>query len=176
MKKILYAFLFTGICAWTACSNGDYQANPSSPGNGGIAPVNPLTSTQFSWSGTAPFSANIDGAGFVADNAYYTHDSTWANQIYASKGSTQFYFYLSDVWKDNLYNLGYHQYTRYCQVSDSVSGLYETYYSFNGNSGGLWMLENDSAYFAGQFYFKGITDKGKVINITNGYFKLAKPL
>ncbi len=65
-------------------------------------------------------------------------------------------------------------YNRYSQYTDSLGYLDGTYYSYLSNSGGLKITQNDTAVIKGQFYFKGISPNGKIVNISNGYFNINK--
>jgi hypothetical protein len=174
MNKSLYLILFACVCFFASCSNGDYLANPTANSNNGINPITPLESDEFTWSGNDPVSADINGAHWIADWSYYTIDSTWANIITAGKGSQVMYIYLRDVWKDNLYDIGYKVPSRYIKWSDSVNHEYVTFYSNLGNSGAVFMTRNDSAGIAGKFYFTGVSLSGQVINLTNGHFSREK--
>jgi hypothetical protein len=174
MKRIFYALAVAGISVLAACSNGDYKASPDNNANGSVNPVTPLTSTQYSWSGEDPLSANINGAYWKADEAYFMMDSTFSNILVGRKGNQLIYFYLRDVWKDNLYDIGYKVPYRYIAWTDSVDGTYSAFYSNLGNSAGLKMLRNDSAGIQGLFYAKAVDAKGRVVNVSNGYFNLKK--
>jgi hypothetical protein len=190
MKKALYSLLLlAGITvALTSCTNGDYTANPSSNANGSINPLLPLTSSQFTWSGTDPMSCDINGTHWVADAAYFSVNPLVSNRIQGIKGSdstaSEICLSLNDVWKDNLYNMGYHIYNRwgayytfafgdpFAEPSTDIAPF--IYYSHLGNSGEIKILTNDSASIKGQFYFQGVNSKGQVMNITNGYFNISK--
>lgn len=174
MKKIIYALAVAGISVLASCSNGDYKASPDNNTNNSVNPIAPLTSSQYTWTGAEPVSANINGSPWTADVAYFSNDSTWANVIVAMKGSQVMYLYLRDVWKDNVYDIGYKVPYRYIIWTDSVDGTYSAFYSNLGNSAGLKMNQNDSATIKGQFYAKAVDSKGRVVNISNGYFKLSK--
>ncbi|MES2704757.1 MAG: DUF6252 family protein [Bacteroidota bacterium] len=176
MKKIFYSLMVAGVLGLAACSNGDYEANPDSNTNSGINPIDPLTSDDFNWSGGEPVSATINGAGWKADAAYLTIDSTGANVLVAVKGHQVMAFYLRDVWKGNVYDIGFKQEFRHIMWSDSVGQTYNVYDSKLGNSAGIKIIENNDSLnvFSGQFYFKGVSPKGDVVNVTNGYFKVTK--
>lgn len=179
MKKILYSVLLAAIsCVAVSCSNGDYQANPDSNANNAVNPITPLTASEFTWGSDddAPFSADINGVHWKADNAYWGIDSSFANLIFASKDNSAkiFNLYLKDVWKDNLYDMEWANYNRFATFGDSVNGDFPIYRSQLSNSGGVLILQNDSLKFKGKFYFKGVTTDGKIVNITNGYFDLKK--
>lgn len=176
MKKTFYSILFvavTGILG--ACSNGDYLANPSNPGNGSINPLNPLKSEDFTWTGTDPMSADINGTHWVAEAASFTLDTSGTNILVGTKGANIMGFYLNNVWSGNLYDMGFKVGNRFGTFLDSATAVNGAYFSYLGNSGEVKILENDSAYIKGQFYFQGVTTGGKIINVTNGYFKIAKP-
>lgn len=174
MKKIIYALAVAGISVLASCSNGDYKASPDNNANGSVNPVSPLTSSEYTWNGQDPVSADINGAHWQADVAYFSLDSTWANILVASKGSQIMYFRLADVWGGNIYDLGYKVPNRYIVWTDSVDGTYTAFASNLGNSAGLKVNQNDSAVIKGQFYAKAVSTSGKVVNISNGYFKLNK--
>jgi len=170
MKNIVYyLFLFISLSFFVACSNGDYIANPSSNINGSVNPLHPLAATDFTWTGTDPLSANIDGAPFVATWATFSFDSG-VNVIAGIKGNKVIYLYLTNTWAANLYNMGYHQYNSSGYYGDSTN----VYWSYYGNSGGLYVLQNDTFRIKGLFYFQGINAKGEVINVSNGYFNVPK--
>jgi hypothetical protein len=54
-----------------------------------------------------------------------------------------------------------------------VPGLY-TYSSLAGNSGELYMLQNDTAVISGKFYFQGVDTAGNIVSVLNGYFNVPK--
>ena len=173
---VYYIFVFTCLSFFVACSNGDYVANPATNANGSINPLHPLTSSDFTWSGKDPLSANVNGTYFEAKDYIYTFDSG-RNMIFASNGAKAFYLFLKDVWKGNLYNMGYKQYDISGYYTDSFGDANSYYFSDLGNSGGLYMLKNDTVlggYISGLFYFQGINSRGQVINISNGYFNVQK--
>lgn len=175
MNRIFYALLLlAGIYGIASCSNGDYSANPASPQAGSINPLNPLTKNQFTWGGTNPVSADINGVHWVADAASFALDTSGANVIIATKGVNIMMFYLRNVWSGNLYDMGYKVSSRYASYIDSASSLSGYYFSYLGNSGEVYMVENDSAIIKGMFYFQGVTTDGKLINVSNGYFNIAK--
>ena len=168
MRYIFYCFLLvTGLSVFTACSNGDYIANPGTNANASVNPLHPLTASDFTWSGTNPMSGNFNGVPWVASSAAYAFDSNM-NVLRGYIGNNQLVLYLTGAWRGNLYNMGYHQYN-YSGIWTDSTGSYE---SVLGNSGGLFMLQNDSLGIKGLFYFQGIDTKGDVINITNGYFNI----
>jgi hypothetical protein len=187
MKNLLYAILlFTGICiAMSACSNGDYTANPSSNGNNSVNPLNPLNKSQFdTWTGTGMVSAKIDGALWVADTATYTLDTSGTNVIIAYKDSFRqvLTFYFKNTWAGNIYNMGYKQYSTSANWFPKFSVLFDTfsanpkyfYTSALGNSGEMYQIENDSAFFKGKFYFQAVNGSGDIVNFTEGWFDLPK--
>jgi hypothetical protein len=177
MKKIVYSVLFCiSISAFLwSCSSGAYVANSSSPANNSVNPLNPLTTSQFTWTGVDPVSCNINGTPWVADSATYSLiDSTGANVVLAYKNKKLVLsLYLVRTWQGSLYNMGYKQYnTTGTYFPDSTLTNY--YYSALGNSGELYMQKNDTVNFQGRFYFQAVNTKSQVVNISNGYFNLKK--
>lgn len=159
-----------------ACNNGDYKANPDNPTNGAINPLNPLTASQFNWSGVTPVSLNINGALWVADSAFYFMDTAGNNTVYAFKDKQALFLYFKDTWQGNVYSMGFHQYScigQWLQL-DSFYSANSYYQSALGNSGGLYISRNDTVRFAGEFYFHGVNGNGQSVSITNGFFDLKK--
>ena len=178
MKQFIHAvLLFSGIIGFSACSNGDYIANPSSNGNSAINPITPLTAAEFTWSGQEPLSADINGVHWKADAVTFGLDSTGANIMIATSasGGKMMYFRLSDVWSGNLYDLEFKNVKRWSYYADSVGSLLGYYRSDLGNSGEIKIVENDSAVISGLFYYEGVTPGGQIASIKNGYFKIIKP-
>ena len=177
MKNIFYIILlFTALSGFSACSSGDYNANPSSAASASINPLDPLDSAQFNWasSGTNPMSATINGSGWVADGVNYSF-SAGQNVLYGYKGSTMVLeLFLTNTWAGNIYPMGYKLYNPSMIWTDSIGNATSYYESELGNSGELLMLENDSVTIKGLFYFQGVNIYGNVINVTNGYFNVSK--
>ncbi len=159
-----------------ACSSGDYKADPNSATNGVINPLNPLTASQFDWTGVSPVSLNVNGSLWVADSAFYFLDTTGSNTIYAYKGKQALFLYFKNTWSGNVYSMGFHQYNCVGQwiELDSFFSAGSYYQSPLGTSGGVYITQNDTARFAGEFYFHGVNGSGKSVSITNGYFNLKK--
>lgn len=179
MKKLFYSLIvFSTIAAGlSSCSNGDYTANPDTNANGSINPLNPLKPSDFSWGGDDPLSANLNGTKWVAETVALSYDSSVGNAIVGMRDGKIMIFYLQNVWRDNVYDMGFAKYDRYAVVKDSATASDSSIYvSYIGNSGGLYMTQNDSAIFAGKFYFQGVNKYGKILNVTNGHFKIAKPI
>lgn len=195
MKKVLYSILFLSAVfgVLSACNNGDYNANPGSNANGSINPINPLKSSEFTWAGTDPMSADINGAHWVADAAYFQLDTFGRNLIVGVKGPQMMAFILSDVWTNNVYNIGYKISNRmglYWTGIDSTMGTSGDIWSYIGasstahadfifssylgNSGEFKLVENDSLHIKGLFYFQAANNSGAITNITNGYFNVRK--
>lgn len=177
MKKIFQALLIAGISAsLVSCSNGDYVVDPSDNANGSVNPITPLTAAEFTWGGTKPFSAEINGSMWVADRANFTLDGSGGNVIVATKDGSPavMSLYLKDVWSGNLYDMEWKNNIRYATYSDSVENKYETYFSALSNSGGLLMDRNDTAVIAGKFYFKGVSLDQKTVTINKGFFHIEK--
>ncbi len=178
MKQLFYSVLmFAGVCsAMSSCSNGAYDANPAGAANTGVNPLNPLTSSQFTWVGSGSFSGDVNGVHFVADTSAWYLDSSGTNVFVGYSGSKGFIFYLNNVYSVNVYPMQYHIYNRQAAWTDSVGNVNDYYFSYLGNSGEVKVTENDSAYIKGQFYFQGVTANGRLVTVSNGTFNIAKPL
>ncbi len=177
MKKIFYTFLVGAITlSLASCSNGDYQADPASNANGAVNPVTPLADDEFNWKGEDPVSCDVNGTHWKADYASFVLDTSGANLIQAGKNGVigRLSFYLKDVWKGNTYPMEWKDYNRYAAYYDSVDKTFTGFFSYLSNSGGLKIIQNDSAVIKGYFYFKGISPEGKIINVSNGWFNINK--
>ena len=177
MKYIFYCFLLiTGMSLFSACSNGDYITNPSTNANASVNPLHPLKASDFNWPGTDPMSADINGVHFVASGCTYSFDSG-KNILMGYNGSKTLTLYLMNAWVGNLYSMGYNQYNTSGYWTDSFGVINNYYFSNLGNSGGLYMLKNDTfsgGYIKGLFYFQGVNAQGEIINVTHGYFNVQK--
>lgn len=178
MKRVLYTFLFmAGLSVMlSACSGGDYKANASSPANNSINPLKPLTASQFTWSGVDPVSANINGSPWVADSAMYFLDSTGANVIFAYNGTQALYLYFRNTWQGGLYNMGFNNYDVIGEWVNMDSSFVSTSWHISalGNSGEMYMQQNDTVVFKGRFYCQAVNSHGDIVNISNGYFNFNK--
>ena len=179
MKKLLYSIL---VCAavgslFASCSNGDYVANPNSNANQSVNPLNPLKSSQFTWTGSKPLSVYVNGSPWVADTAYYGfNDSSGTNIIVGWKGHQYLQLNLSNVYGGSIYTM---QLKTYNVIAtwydiDSIFSVNSEYTSLLGNSGEIKMIENDSAKMVAQFYFQGVNGYGGVSNFSNGYLEINK--
>ena len=175
MKNLFYsiALAAAAVMLLNSCSSGVYDANPSSVANQSINPLNPLKANQFTWSGSIPFSAVVNGALWVADTAWTYIDTSGAGNIEAVKYATDgvFLIHYPNSWGGNLYNMGYEQ-PRTALFADSVGGKYEVYYSVLGNSGELYLTKNVTDTLIGKFYFQGVGPDSTLVNITDGYIDL----
>ena len=180
MKNVFVYFLLFGAVAcglFSACTGGAYNANPSSNANYVINPLEPLKASQFTWgvgSTTGTIGGVINGSSWSSTNAYWVLDSG-SNDLYGSVGSAIIYLHLNGVYAGNVYSMGYQQYNQSCTFSDSVGSTYNSYYSYLGNSGEVYITENDSAFIRGMFYCEGISKTGEINAINNGYFNIQKP-
>ncbi len=184
MKKIFHSILlFASACIITSsCSNGEYQANPAGAANDGVNPLKPLTADEFTWSGSGSFSAEINGVAFKADTSSWYLDSSGTNVFAGYSGKKTLLFYLNGVYAVNVYSLAYHIYNTQALYIENNTGTknpdtiaMNTYASYLGNSGGVKIVENDSAFIKGLFYFQGVTTGGKLVTVKNGYFNVSKP-
>jgi hypothetical protein len=183
MKNTFYAFLIAAAISFavTACSSGEYNANPSSTTNQSINPLHPLDSAGFDWASTSasPFSASINGGGFVGKDSlsgWFLDDTTGADVVYGINGLQGFKLYLLSAYAGKIYSLGYHEYKTWALYSDVDTSFLpgHAFYSYFGNSGEVQILENDIHAIRGMFYFQGVTSTGAVVNVTNGYFNINK--
>ena len=178
MKNVFYSILLlAGIgFAGMACNKGAYNANTNSNQNLGVNPLTPLTADQFDWAGSShdPMSATINGVPWAASYATWSLDTKGGNVITGYLGAKKMFLYLNQVYAGNVYDMGYNNFLQAGIWSDSVGAIYENYYSTNGNSGEVYITHNDSASITGLFYFKGASNSGEVVEVTNGYFHLSK--
>jgi hypothetical protein len=176
MKKIFLGLALAGLGMMTACSNGDYTANPSGNTNGSVNPVTPLTSGEYTWGGADPMSVYVNGSYWTPDWAGAGYpDSTGGTTIGGVKGSRAIVIYVRDMWGGNVYNTGYNSTYRWVAIADSMNGVYDTAYSYLGNSAGTMMVKNDSSGYKGLFYAKCVSKRGNVVNLSQGYFNLSRP-
>ena len=180
MRKLVYSLVFcSAVLGLVSCSNGDYQASPTSNANNAVNPITPLEPDEYSWSGDEPMSADINGARWVADYATFGLDSSGGNVLVGYKDGSPFLlrFYLKDVWTGNTYSMEWEDYDRFAYITDSATLFTDgAYFSYLSNSGGVHILRNDSAMIQGKFYYKGVSATGKTITVNNGYFEIEKPL
>jgi len=181
MKKIVYslvlgAFVVAGLAS---CNNGDYINDSTSNANGAVNPVTPLKSSEFTWGNPdEKLSADINGAHWSADYVDFSLDSTGANVItgYKNNSSVIVQLYLRDVWgPDNVYSMEWENMSRHGMYMDSKNFTDGAYYSYLSNSGGLKMTYNDTNAIKGLFYFKAISNNGKIVNLANGIINVVKP-
>jgi len=173
MKNIFRgALLCVTVAFFAACSNGDYVANPANASNSSINPLDPLKPADFTWTGTEPISADVNGVNMVFSGGWALDSGK--NIIAGTNGTSWMYLSLKDVYAVNLYGMGYNTYTTWGAYWDSLGVSGSAYYSYLGNSGAVYITRNDSAGMVGQFYFLGVNARGQYKNITHGYFKIDK--
>jgi len=181
MKNVILTILLFGAVAcglFSACTGGAYNASPGSNANYVINPLEPLKTSQFTWgvgSTTGTLGGVINGVAWSTNNATWYLDTTGTNDIVGNVGSVMIFLRLKGVYSNNLYSMGYQQYNQSCSYSDSVGSNFYAYYSYNGNSGEVYVTENDSAYIRGMFYCECIASTGQIAAINNGYFNIKKP-
>ena len=178
MNKLSYTILlFVCLCgSFASCDNGAYTANPGGSPAGVVNPLHPLTSSEFTWSGTGPLGCMVNGTPFVSDSAYTTWslDTSGGNSIMGLKGIQGISLYLRNVYAPNVYSMNFHSYYISGAWIDSLTNVSTYYLSYLGNSGEVKITENDSAYIRGLFYFEGISTTGNIVAVTNGYFNIKK--
>ena len=118
----------------------------------------------------SPWSSGESSTGWFLD------DTTGTNVIAGTSGNQGIVLYLTSVYAVNIYGMGYQNKTRYgvWSSNDSSALPVNAYYSYLGNSGQVQILENDSAFIKGTFYFQGINSAGTVVNVSDGYFYIRK--
>lgn len=179
MKKVLFSIIAgIGACTFFACSNGDYNANPTSASNESINPFNLLDSAAFNWSGTDAISANINGNFFNVDSTktgfILTSGGTNVITGYISPGHG-LRFDLNEVYGNNIYPLGYNNSYRAMSFQDSLPTGVKTYYSYFGNVGQVQIIRNDPQRIIGRFHFQALNMlNGDVVNVSNGWFNIRK--
>ena len=179
MKKVFYTILLlAGLSAAFAACSGTYNANPSSNANGVVNPLTPLTAAQFTWgvgSTVGSMGGVINGVAWTTNNVSYGFD-TGINSVIGVLGSQIMTLQCLHGYAGNIYPIAYGD-TKHNTLtwSDSVGGSYYQFYSYYGNSGEIYVTENDSAFFKGMFYCEVLTPGGQITAINNGYFNIAKP-
>ena len=177
MKNGFYSILlFAAISVlFAACTGGAYDASPSSNANLLVNPLTPLKSSQFTWGvgATGSMGGTINGAAWVAASTSWSFING-GNQLIGYNGSQVMNLFLANTWAGNIYSMTFHQYNSACTWSDSVGSSYYSYPSYLGNSGEVYITENDSAFIRGMFYCEGVTPSGQIVAINNGYFNIAK--
>lgn len=181
MKRIFHTLALAAAIAGTlaSCNNGDYVADPQSNANPGVNPVTPLTESEFTWGNqTEKLAADINGTRWVADYVTFFLDSTGANVVtgYKDKSDITLQLYMRDVWGGNLYEMEWDNMKRFGTVIKSIPLDASVYYSYLGNSGGLKITQNDSAWIRGTFYFKAVDAKKNVTSVLKGVMNVEKPL
>ncbi|NDC41366.1 MAG: hypothetical protein EBZ77_07430 [Chitinophagia bacterium] len=174
MKKLLLSLsAIVLVCLVLSCNNGAYMANPSSNGNNSANPLAPLDSAGFSWGGEDAISLKVDGNYYHSDsaNSYFYLDTGGYNVITGVFGSKRIMLRMSNIYKNNAYNYGYLNTLRMGVWYDST----HPYYSYYGNVGQVYILENKPSRITGKFYFQAQDTFGKnIVNISEGYFNIAK--
>ena len=185
MKNMfLFCMLFISVCGYFSCSSPNYSVSPNSLNNNSVNPLD-KNGVKYDWSGTAPISALINGAPWVADpgSVSYYYNSSKYNTFTGNIGGKQIMFFaFCAVTAPNIYTMGWKIGGQYIAYSDSatVLGRY-TYFSLNAmyGTGGVKIIRNDDStvvpgYIEGKFFFEGIDSVGRIINVTNGYFNVQK--
>jgi len=177
MKKVLLSIIASvAICSFMACSNGDYNANVSTATvNNSQNPLNLLDSAGFNWTGTDPFSCEINGVAYQGDSVNTTYNFSAGNDMITSVvGLKGFFLNFNSLYAGNVYYLGYQSYNNYGIYKDTVTSPTAQYFSYNGTVGQVLILRNDPLRMIGKFYFQGKTTNGTIVNISNGWFNIHK--
>lgn len=184
MKKVLYSVLFAAIAGvgFTACSNGDYNANPNSAANASINPLSPLSVSEMQAFATnhGPnyITATVNGGTFTAtgDTAAFYRFDTGYHFITGFSGGKYLSLDLSQVYAGSIYTMGHNIVNRLgIYYSFDTSGRSLSYFASSlGNSGEVYILQNDDTIIRGTFYFQAVDTAGNVINVNNGYFNMRR--
>jgi len=178
MKKIIFITLIAACAAMgvSSCMNGDYDANPAgvATGTNPLVPVTPANNgsnlpSYYSWTGTDPLSAKIDGTGYTATVAVAT--LVGANlQVQASgDGKTFTITFPGSTANGVVLPLSSATVTTvsYTEGTDSYS-------SSMGTGGGVYIEENDASHVKGKFFANVKSAGGGTKSITDGFFNINK--
>jgi len=182
MKKLLFSVLFIASAglALVGCSNGDYS---SSPGSGGINPLNPTggIDNTFGWMGNDPMTLEWNGNAWKADDIYLeevvNNDKMWAVQGINYSGDTTacIVMFQKSVEAGKSYFLFYGNTDQTAYFTTKLSDYEHIYTSSLGSIGEVKILEHDESHIKGLFYFlaKSATN-GQYLNVQKGYFNVHK--
>ncbi len=178
MKKVFYSLVFFASCIslFSSCSSADYNPNPSSKLSNTFVSGS-LNSNYFNWgfngSLTGSFTANIDGVGWVADpsSVNYSISGTYLIINGNQSGKKAISLSLANTYADNVYQMGYQNTGQYFLFEDSLNtSAANMFWSYNGikNSGGIYVIQNDTAYFKAMFFGECVNAEGGIVNVSNG--------
>lgn len=171
MKKFtILSFLAFSILAIASCNK---QYNNDIVGNGG--------SNDFNWSGTAPFSAVMNGKPFVLDptSVILVPDSEKPSQVAFivnvkdTSGNMIAISAIGTVNAGDVLDIPYPGNVSYVIAHPDLVLI--------SNGGKIKILENSSSYVSGLFYVNMTTQGTNLgqadtsVVITKGYFRLKKP-
>jgi hypothetical protein len=173
MKKIiLSALLGVSVLFLASCSK---QYNENVVGNGSTSGTGSGggSSTNWNWTGTAPVSLKCDTTSFQGDAGSTTVTTT----PYLLTITSQAADHLSSViLAVPVAGLAGHEYS--IPMNGSIVFQNLVYLGFISTSGNVKIITNNSTTIEGYFFASG-TDQlggnGSTVNITQGYFKVAKP-
>ncbi len=194
MKGRLFYLLLSFFCAagFAACNNGEYDANPAGVNNNknyldsllnGDTSGTGTTGTSFNWTGTAPMSAKIEGADFLAETNF-AGDILGDIQLggYNTSGdrgiSIQF---PGSASVDQVFSLGAGgAASATLREGDLADPDARTFGSAAGSGGSLKITRIDADTVEGYFFFNAkevIAGSGvgtDTRNVTQGYFKIER--
>lgn len=181
MKKILLTSLIAACASFSlsSCMNGDYDANPAGTASG----TNPLTPPStggggggtsspsfYSWNGTDPISAKIDGTGYQASvssaqevsNTYVVQGSDGSKTMTITFPNTSANGSIQPLSQSSITIVGYTE----------GADMYVS--NIAGGSGSVYIMENDATHVKGKFVATLKAASGATKNITEGYFNVDK--
>jgi hypothetical protein len=178
MKKILFISAFAACAAMgmSSCMNGDYDANPDTVNTGGnpLTPVNPgggggnsNDPAYYSWNGTDPVSAKIDGAAYQATGAMAL-DLSGIITLQASGGGKMVQVMFPSATANGTI-------LECNSTSTNIITVDNNYTSATGSGGKIYVIENDATHCKGKFFgnLKMISGGGNM-DVTEGYFNVTK--
>ncbi|MBC7554288.1 MAG: hypothetical protein H7257_09940 [Taibaiella sp.] len=181
MKKIFLSIIAVlSALQFTACSNGEYIANPTTEANVSANPLNPYSTDAFSWSGTDAVSAKINGANYNCDSFHTTWSLDSGYNVITAYNATNYGLVLTmkDVYVGQTYTMGFGKTARmgvWQDTSGTGVNKAKSFVSYFGNAGQINIIKNDSARLIGKFYFQALDSPGgKVINVSEGWFNINK--
>jgi hypothetical protein len=177
MKKFLFASLFAACAAMglSSCMNGDYDADPTNVinGNNPLNPTNPTGGggnpndpSYYSWSGTDPVSAKIDGTAYQATGAS-AMDISGITLVQANDGSQMVQVSFPSTTANNT--------ILDCSSTSTNFFTVGSFTTATGTGAKIYVMENDASHCKGKFFgnVKDISGGGSK-DVTEGWFNVTK--
>ena len=172
MKKIiLSALLGASVLYLASCSK---QYNENIVGNGSTSGTSGGSSTNWNWTGTAPVSFKYDTTSVVCAASKTTVNATSLAIVISSATADNS---TSIVISMPAQGVAGHEYS-YPMNGSAVFQNLTPLYELTSTTGSVKIITNNSSTIEGYFYANMQDQLGVsagVVNITQGYFKVAKP-